>query len=142
MYDTLWILIILDTIFNVPLSIIMLRNFIDAIPKELDEAAQLDGCAQGKYLLKVILPLTRSGIAAIFVQCFLLSWNEYMYAVLFINGNKFKMPTVAIYDFIGQWSTNYIGIVTFAVLLSLPVIIAFIAVQKHFVKGMLAGSEK
>ena len=65
-----------------------------------------------------------------------------MYAVLFINGNKYKMPTVAIYDFIGQWSTNYIGIVTFAVLLSLPVIIAFIAVQKHFVKGMLAGSEK
>ena len=142
LYNTLWILIILDTVFNVPLSLMMLRNFIDSVPRDLDEAAQIDGCRQFTYICRVILPLTLAGIVSVLVQCFLLTWNEYMYAVLFINSNEYKIPTVAIYDFIGQWSTNYIGIVTFAVLLSLPVIIAFLMVQKYYVKGMLAGSDK
>lgn len=142
LYDNLAAPIILDTIFNVPLAVFMLRNFMDAIPRELDEAAQLDGCRQMKYLRSVVLPLSSAGLAAIFVQCFLLSWNEYMFAMVFIASESNKMPTVAIFDFIGQWSTNYIGIVTFAVLLSLPVIIAFLSLQKYFVKGMLAGSEK
>lgn len=142
LYDTLSILVILDAIFNVPLAVLMLRNFMDAIPRELDEAAQIDGCRQLRYLCKVVLPLSSAGLAAIFVQCFLLSWNEYMFAVVFIASEENKMPTVAIFDFIGQWSTNYIGIVTFAVLLSLPVIVAFVALQKYFVKGMLAGAEK
>lgn len=142
LYNTLWVLILLDTVFNVPLAVMMLRNFIDAVPKELDEASKIDGCRQFTYLGKVMFPLTLAGIVSVLVQCFLLSWNEYMYAVLFINDDKLKMPTVAIYDFIGQWSTNYIGIVTFAVLLSLPVVIAFLLVQKYYVKGMLAGSDK
>lgn len=142
LYNTLASLIILNTIFNLPLAVWMLRNFIDAVPSELDESAHIDGCGQLRYLVSVMLPLSMTGIAAIFVQCFLLSWNEYMFAVTYITSSAKKTPTVAIFDFIGQWSTNYIGIVTFAVLLSLPVVIAFISVQRYFVKGMLAGYDK
>lgn len=142
LYDTLFSLIFLNAIFNIPLAVWMLRSFVDAVPAELDEAALIDGCRQIQYIRKVIFPLSITGIAAIFVQCFLLSWNEYMFAVTYINSEANKMPTVAIFDFIGQWSTNYIGIVTFAVLLSLPVVIAFVSLQRYFVKGMLAGSDK
>lgn len=142
LYDTVWALVILNTIFNLPLAVWMLRNFVDAVPKELDEAALIDGCGQLRFLRSVMLPLSATGIAAIFVQCFLLSWNEYMFANIYIISDSSKTPTVAIFDFIGQWSTNYIGIVTFAVVLSLPVVIMFLAMQRYFIKGMLAGSDK
>lgn len=142
LYDSLASLILLNAIFNLPLAVWMLRSFVDAVPKELDEAALIDGCGQFRFLGKILFPLSATGIAAIFVQCFLLSWNEYMFAVTYINSEANKTPTVAIFEFIGQWSTNYIGIVTFAVLLSLPVVIAFISLQRYFVKGMLAGSDK
>ena len=142
LFDSLIALIILNTIFNTPLAVWMMRSFIEAIPKELDEAARIDGCNQFHTILRVVLPLSVTGLAAIFVQSFLFSWNEYMFAVTFINSEANKTPPVAIFDFIGQWATNYIGIMTFAVLLSMPVVIAFISVQRYFVKGLLSGSDK
>ena len=142
LYNSLVALVFLNAIFNMPLSVWMMRSFVDAISKDLDESALIDGCNQFHTIVKIIFPLSLTGIATIFVQCFLLSWNEYMFAVTYITSESNKTPTVAIFDFIGQWSTNYIGIVTFAVLLSLPIIIAFVGLQRYFVKGMLSGSDK
>jgi len=142
LYDTMIALILLNSLLNMPLAIWVLRNYLQAVPRELDEAAMMDGCSRLTAIRKILVPLCAPGLAAVAVQTFVLSWNEYLFALVFITSNHNKPATVAIFDFIGQWSTNYIGIMAFAVLMSLPVVIAFLAVQRYIVKGLLAGSDK
>lgn len=142
LYDTLVALILLNALVNIPLVVWMLRNYFEAVPRELDEAALIDGCSRLGVFWRIVLPLSRPGLAAVSVEAALLAWNEYLFALTFISSDQNKPATVAIFDFIGQWSTNYIGITAFAVVLSVPVVLAFALMQRFLVRGLMAGSEQ
>lgn len=142
LYDNLSSVILMDTIYTLPFSVWMIKNYFDAIPHELDEAAMIDGCGRTSVMVRIILPVSLPGVMATAVYCFLLSWNEFLYALTFILSEEKRVVTVAMGDLIGEWGTNYPELMALSALVSVPLMIVFMVVQKFLIQGLAAGSVK
>ncbi len=111
------------------------------IPRELDEAAYIDGCNKWQLYSRVILPISKPAIATLFITDFLSTWNEYLLASVIINDNSKKTVPVGIMTFVGEHGTDY-GYLCAGVLVSvIPVVIVYLIFQRYFVEGM-AGAVK
>lgn len=140
--DTHTGLIILNCSFVLPFAVWNMCTFFVQIPWEIEEAALVDGCNRFQAFVKTIFPLAKPGISATTLYCFLMSWDEFMYANTFISTAMKKTVQVGIRDYIGEYSTDW-GPLMAAVILSLvPVIIFFVFVQDNLVGGLSAGAVK
>ena len=140
--DTHLGLVIINCSFVLPFAVWNMCTFFLQIPWEVEEAALVDGCNRFQAFTKTIFPLAKPGISATTLYCFLMSWDEYMYANTFINTTLKKTVQVGIRDYIGEFSTDW-GPLMAAVILSLiPVIIFFVFVQDNLVGGLSAGAVK
>ena len=140
--DTHTGLIILNCSFVLPFAVWNMCTFFVQIPWEIEEAALVDGCNRFQAFMKTIFPLAKPGISATTLYCFLMSWDEFMYANTFISTVMKKTVQVGIRDYIGEYSTDW-GPLMAAVILSLvPVIIFFVFVQDNLVGGLSAGAVK
>lgn len=127
--------------FGISFGILILRGFFNGIPKELDEAAYLDGCTKWQLFYKIILPVAKPAVATLIISDFLSTWNEYLLASVIINDNEKKTVPVGIMTFVGEHGTDY-GYLCAGVLLSVvPVLVVYLLFQRHFVEGM-AGAVK
>jgi multiple sugar transport system permease protein/N,N'-diacetylchitobiose transport system permease protein len=131
-------------IFSMPYTVWTLRAFIAGIPKELDEAAMVDGCTRWQTFYKVILPLTGPGLIATGVYCWILAWNEFVVAnTLLLDNNK---QTLMVYLLQFQTSSthgaDYDGMMAAATLTSLPVVVLFIVFQRRISAGLTSGAVK
>lgn len=127
--------------FGISFGILVLRGFFNGIPKEIDEAAYLDGCNKWQLFWHVILPIAKPAIATLVITDFLATWNEYLLASVIINDNSMKTVPVGLMTFVGEHGTDY-GYLCAGVLISIiPVIIVYLIFQRHFVEGM-AGAVK
>ena len=134
-------IIIAHTAFNLAFVVWMMKGFFDTIPLEVDEAARVDGCSWFEVLLKIALPLTKSGIAATAVFCAINSWNEFMMALVLSGRNTYTLP-VAIPGLLTPQGTYWGQIAAVGSVITIPVLIFAILVQKHMVKGMTMGAIK
>lgn len=127
--------------FGIPFGILILRGFFRTIPKELDEAALIDGCGiMGKFV-RIILPLSMPAVATLVIFDFMATWNEFLLAQIFITKDSMKTITTGLLAFKGEHSTDY-TLMNAAVLISMiPILAVYLAFQKYFVNG-LAGSVK
>lgn len=140
--DTHTSLIIINCSFILPFAVWNMCTFFVQIPWEIEESALIDGCNRFQSFIKVIFPMAKPGISATTLYCFLMSWDEFMYANTFINTSVLKTVQVGIRDYIGEYSTEW-GPLMAAVILSLiPVIIFFVFVQDNLVGGLSAGAVK
>lgn len=139
--NTLTGLIITYLGFGLPFAILMLTGFMKGIPKELDEAAKIDGCTNLGLFFKVILPVTKPALAALFIFDFLATWNEFLLAQVFINSDSMRPVTAGLMQFQGQHATNWPVMLAGVLLSVLPVLIVYVMFQKHFTQG-LAGAVK
>ena len=140
--DTHLGLVIINCSFVLPFAVWNMCTFFLQIPWEVEEAALVDGCNRFQAFTKTIFPLAKPGISATTLYCFLMSWDEYMYANTFINTTLKKTVQVGIRDYIGEFSTDW-GPLMAAVILSLiPVIIFYVFVQDNLVGGLSAGAVK
>ncbi len=138
--DTVFALILFHTAFGLPFAIFLLRNFFIGIPKDLLEAARIDGASEFRIFLRLILPLGLPAIAALAIFQFLWTWNDLLVALVF--GRETQPITVAIYRQLAQFGAN-IEIIAPATFVSLVIpLIVFFAFQRYFVEGLLAGSVK
>lgn len=135
-------LIIAYLSFTVPISVWLLRGFIAGIPPELEEAAMLDGCGRLQAFWRIILPLSKPGIAATAAYVFFVSWQEFMFALTFITDEAKRTLPVAILDFIGQYETNWGNLMAASILVCLPVFVIFMVLQRQMVAGLTKGSLK
>jgi multiple sugar transport system permease protein/N,N'-diacetylchitobiose transport system permease protein len=131
-------------IFSMPYTVWTLRAFIAGIPRELDEAAMVDGCTRWQTFYKVILPLTGPGLIATGVYCWILAWNEFVVAnTLLLDNNK---QTLMVYLLQFQTSSthgaDYGGMMAAATLTSLPVVVLFIVFQRRISAGLTSGAVK
>ncbi len=127
--------------FGISFGILILRGFFNGIPKELDEAAYIDGCNKWQLFYRVILPVAKPAVATLVITDFLSTWNEYLLASVIINDNAKKTVPVGIMTFVGEHGTDY-GYLCAGVLLSvIPVLVVYLIFQRHFVEGM-AGAVK
>ncbi len=141
-YNTYFALILAYTSFALPFSIMMMRDFITTIPRELDEAAIIDGCSTFKTFFFIILPPSLPGLIATGVYTFILAWNEYLFAVTLTRTIDVRPLTIGIGMLIGEYSTEWNALMALSFMASAPLIIIFLFLQKYFLQGLTAGSVK
>lgn len=140
--DTRLSLIIAYTTFSLPFSIWMLRGYFDSIPAALEEAAMIDGCSRMGALWRVIIPVMGPGIAAVAINSFLLSWNEFLFALTLIQTDSLRTLPVGITTFMQQHYNRWDLLFAASTLASIPVLVLFFLLQKHMVRGLTAGAVK
>ncbi len=120
----------------------MLRNYFLTIPRDLDDAAVVDGATKLQALRTVILPVAMPGIIATALFSFILSWNEFLYANTFISSSDRRTVSVGLQSLIGEYTTNWGLLMAGAVVTTLPIVIAFFFVQRQLTQGLAAGAVK
>lgn len=140
--DTYIAMIIGDTAFALPMSIWLLTGYFENIPKELEEAAWIDGCSRAGGLVRVVLPIAAPGIVTAGIYAFILAWNDLIFALTFVTEESMRPITLALTDFVG-WNVVYWHEMMAASVISvLPVALLFSFVQKYLVRGLTAGAVK
>lgn len=128
--------------FALPMVIWLLTGYLSNIPKDLEEAAMVDGCSLFKSLYKIVLPLAGPGIATAGIYAFIMGWNDLMFSLTFINEAEMAPITLAMSDFVGKNVVYWHEMMAAAVISILPVAIMFSYVQKYLVKGLTSGAVK
>lgn len=127
--------------FGISYCVLVMRGFMMGIPKDLDEAAYIDGCTKWQLYYKVIMPIAKPAFATLFITDFLATWNEYLLASVIINDNRLKTVPPGLLTFVGEHGTDY-GFLCAGVLITvIPVMVVYLSFQKYFVEGM-AGAVK
>jgi len=141
LYDTRIGLVLLYCIFNLPFAIWTLRGIIDGIPKELDEAAMVDGANTWQVLMGVILPLARPGLAVTAILTWVFAWNEYLFAATLTSVNA-RTITTGLAEFVTVTGTNWGQMAATATLTLVPALVFLGLVQQHIVAGLTFGAVK
>ncbi|MFI8848900.1 carbohydrate ABC transporter permease [Streptomyces sp. NPDC053499] len=141
MLDNIWTLVVLYTGMNLPIAVWMMRSFLAEVPKEILEAAEVDGAGLPTVLLRVVAPVAMPGLAATSLICFIFSWNEFMFAVN-LTATKASTAPVFLVGFITNEGLFLARLCAAATLVSLPVLIAGFAAQDKLVRGLSLGAVK
>lgn len=139
--DTYTGLILSHLVITLPMVVWMMISFFEELPNELFEAGQIDGCSQFSVFWRIALPLTRPGMVAASIVAFIFSWNNFVFSLI-LAGETTKTLPVAVFGFMTYGAINWGGLTAAATLITLPVIILTLLVQKHIVKGMTFGAVK
>lgn len=139
--DTYPALILADTTFALPFAVWLLSGYMETIPRDLDEAAMIDGATRLQTMRLIILPLALPGIIAVGSYLFIASWNEYLFALM-LSGDRVRTATVALQMFIGENQVHWGLLTAGGALVALPVVVLFLAVQRHLVGGLTGGAVK
>jgi raffinose/stachyose/melibiose transport system permease protein len=143
MMNTLEIAILNNVAAYMPLAILLYAGFIrSTIPKELEEAAKIDGASTLGIFFKVVFPLLKPVTASILIISCVYIWNDYQFAIFFLQAEEVKTITVALAGFFGENANRMNLVGAAAILATLPMVILFLLLQKHFVKGLASGSVK
>mgnify|MGYP000912059584 CR=1 FL=1 len=142
LYDTPFALIGPYVATALPVSIFILTEFMRQIPKELEEAAKLDGCRTFGVFWKVFLPLSGPGLSTVAIYNGIGLWNEFIFAYVLTSSSANRTLPLAVWDFQGQYAADIPAILTVVTLTSLPLIVAYAFGQERIVKGMMAGALK
>ncbi len=140
-YDRLSGLIITYLTFILPFTVWTLRGFIVNIPKELEEAAMVDGCSRTSAFLRVVFPLLAPGLVATSVYGFIQAWNEYLYALMLMS-QKNQTATVWLGNFTTKHGTEYAPMMAGSTMMAVPIVVLFLLVQRKMAAGLTAGAVK
>lgn len=140
--DTLWALLVTYLTFALAFSVWMLKGYFDGIPREIEEAAMIDGVSRLGILWRIMLPLAGPGITTVAVYAFLMAWNEFFFAYVFIASNDKFTLMLGMYSFIQQFTTQWGNIMAAGTLTTLPVLVFFFLIQRVLTRGLVAGAVK
>ncbi|MCX7708053.1 MAG: carbohydrate ABC transporter permease [Anaerolineae bacterium] len=142
LYNDRIFIIIVYAGFFLPLSVWIAKGFFDAIPRELEEAALIDGCSPDGSLIRVTMPLVTPGLTAVFLLTFVNVWNEFIAGYLLISKNELKPVMFGMYDFLGQNIINAQLIAAACIIIALPMIVIFLFARQSFFRAMVEGAIK
>jgi multiple sugar transport system permease protein len=140
--DNLFALVVINVTFAVPFAIWMMRAFLAGVPKEIEEAARLDGASRLTILRRIVVPLIAPGVASVAIFAFVSSWTEYLFASVLIQSDARKTIPVGLAGIIGQYQVDWGLMLAGATLTTLPVIALFALIGRYFVAGLTAGAIK
>ncbi|MEU3511271.1 carbohydrate ABC transporter permease [Streptomyces longwoodensis] len=140
-YDKLTGLVITYLTFILPFTVWTLRGFIVNIPKELEEAAMVDGCSRTGAFVRVVFPLLAPGMVATSVYAFIQAWNEYLYALMLLS-QQHQTATVWLSNFSTKHGTEYAPMMAGATMMAVPIVVLFLLVQRKMAAGLTAGAVK
>lgn len=140
--NTYWGLILVYMIITLPLSVWMLTSYFRAIPVELEEAAIIDGASRIGVLFRITLPLSVPGLVSVLVYAFVTTWNEFIFALCFATDSSVKTLPIGLAEFSTEFNTDWGAVMAASVVMTLPIAILFLSMQRLFVGGMTAGATK
>jgi multiple sugar transport system permease protein len=140
--DTYWAAIITDTVFALPLTVWLLVAFFKELPRDLEEAAKVDGATTIQAFRKVIVPLAAPGVFTTAILTFIFAWNEFLFATTFLFTPDTQPVTVVIPNFASQYTTDYGAQAAAAVVVTVPLVILVLIFQRRIVSGLTAGAVK
>ena len=135
-------LVVVYVAFSLPFAIWTLRGFVSAVPRELEEAAYVDGASWPRMFWSVLLPLVAPGLVATSVFSFITAWNEFVFAITFMNDQGSYTVAAGLRQFFTQYGTNWGAVMAGSTLITLPVMIFFVIVQRRLSDGLVAGAVK
>jgi multiple sugar transport system permease protein len=140
--DNLYSLIIIYTAFNIAFATFLMQSFFDGVPRELEEAAMIDGCTRMEALRRIILPLTLPGMGATVAFVFTAAWGELLFALMLINSDSEKTFSVGLLTFVGKFAVDWGQMMAASVMALVPVCLFFLFLQRYLVTGLTAGAVK
>ena len=135
-------LVIVYATTSIPFSVWMLKGYFDTIPKELEEAAVIEGASVGKIFWRIVLPLAKPAVAITALFCFMTSWNEFILAATFMDKEDMYTAPVGLRFFVGGFSQQWGYFAAGSIIVSIPVVLLFLYLQKYLVSGLTAGGVK
>ena len=127
---------------TLPFAALILRPFFLSLPRELEDAAAIDGCTLWGSFYRIILPLSRPGLVTVAVLTFLMGWSDFLFPLSLINDDSKRPLTLGLYKFISQYGTRWNDLMAVSVVSALPVILVFIFAQRYITSGLVAGAVK
>ena len=142
MLDTYQAIIIPYIAFALPMAIFFMIGFFKTLPLELEESAYLDGCGIFRTFFQIILPLVKPALATISIFTFLSTWNEMMFAITFLNSDKYRTLTVGIMQMVGKYTTDWGTMGAGLVVATLPTVVIYLLFSNQVQSGMVSGAVK
>ena len=140
--NTYFVLIGPYVAFALPFSTLLIRGFMVSIPGELIDAALIDGCSKFGIFHRIMLPLSKPVLAVVTVFQFVSTWNEYLFALVFIHKRNLKTLPVGLMDFVGEFHTDWVAMAAGLMIATIPIIIVYVLFQRQIMQGMTAGALK
>lgn len=140
LYDTLTSLVIAYLTFTLPFCVLMLRSYFQGIPRDMEDAAMVDGCTRLGAIARILFPMSYPAFIGAGIYTFLLAWNEFLFAAVLIESWENRVLTMAIYSLLAEFVTDWNTMMAFSVLASLPLVVAFVFLQRYMVQGMTGGA--
>lgn len=140
--DTHISLIIADMALTIPMGVIMLSSFFAGVPRELEEAAKIDGCTGLGALFRVVLPVAKPGMISVAIYTFINAWEEFLFALNLTTSSKTRTLPIAISIFSGEFAVDWGATMAAAAVVALPVLLLFLLCNRYFVKGLSDGAVK
>lgn len=140
--DSLLGLVLINVVVGLPVAVFILGGFLKSLPRETYEASAIDGAGPWRTYRSVAMPMALPSVAATAIFLFVIQWNDLLYPLLFIRSPEKKTLPLALLDFQGQFLTDYPLLFTGVIIASLPLVVAYVLLQRYFVAGMTAGSVK
>lgn len=142
LYNTWGASILSDATIGIPFSVLILKNYFASIPKDLEEAAWVDGCNKFSTFIRILIPIAKPGIIVCAIFSFLYAWGDLAYGMTFILDQQKRPITAGIFNFMGQYGTRWSYLTAFAIVTIIPVAVIFIFMQKYIIAGMTSGAVK
>ncbi|WP_372630816.1 carbohydrate ABC transporter permease [Cohnella sp.] len=137
-----WAVILVQVTFALPLSIFLMTGFMGTVPKELDEAALIDGCSRFSIFFRIVMPLLKPIVATLVIVLGVQIWNDYQFSVFFLQKPSVQTIPVALSGFITQYHSNINWVAAGCLIAMLPMTLTYLFLQKYFIKGMADGAVK
>jgi multiple sugar transport system permease protein len=135
-------LIVANTTLTLPLAIVVLRPFFLSVPKELVDAARVDGCTRVSAFRRIVLPLARPGLVTVGALTFVAAWGEFVFGLTLATSDDMHPVTVALNQFTGQYGTRWNDLMAVSTIVAAPIVVLFAALQRHVIGGLTAGATK
>ncbi len=142
LYNTYPGLILTHMVFTLPYAIIMTTAYLNTLPRELDESVKVDGASSWTALWRILIPISVPGLIAVGVYTFMISWNEYLFALTLTRTDDMRTVPIGIQMLMGQHSYEWNQMMAMSILGSIPVLILFMVFQRRFIGGLAAGAVK
>lgn len=142
LYDTKIILILIYAAWRSPIMTWLLKGFFEQTPRELEEAAIMDGCSRVRIFYRIIIPISKPGIASVALLSAVFVWNDYLVSSSFVSSEQNRMLSIGIYNYVTAYGTLYGQLMGGVCLAMVPIVILFICLQKQFVAGLTSGAVK
>lgn len=140
--NSYWAIICLHVTFNLPMTIFLFTGFISTIPRELDEAAMIDGASRVGLFFKIIMPLLKPVTVTVMILTGVNIWNDYQFSVFFLQSSEKATITVALSQFFSQYNSNIGWVAAGSLMAMLPIALLYLFLQRYFIQGMSAGAVK